>query len=137
MKNIFLAGIMLLVCYPGTGICQQTPGYILEVEKDIEQVDSLHFGGGLAIGYSFFSEVKDFDFVFRKRVLTPGAAIQYHLQKEDEIYYILSGRGEMRMNDEVFEVSSGSAVLTRAGSSHGLRPLGDEELVLIIVYMQD
>ena len=127
-------GLILSFLCSFKGICQEVPGYILEVEEDIKQVDSLHFGGGLAIGYSFFNEVKDFDFVFRKRVLTPGAAIQYHLQKEDEIYYILSGKGEMKMNEELFEVSSGSAVLTRAGSSHGLQPLGDEDLVIFIIY---
>ena len=72
--------------------------------------------------------------VFRKRVLHPGSAIGYHLQKEDEIYYIVSGTGEMKMNGETFPVKAGDGILTRPGSSHGLTQTGKEDLVVIINY---
>jgi hypothetical protein len=34
------------------------------------------------------------------------------------------------------EVRPGTAILTRAGSSHGLRQLGGEDLVILISYQQ-
>ena len=121
-------------------LCQgdQNAGYILEIEKDIAKPEpGPHSGGGNTIGYSFFDKVEDFEYVFRKRVLKPGSAIGYHLQEKDEIYYILNGAGEMKMNDESFQVEGGFAILTRAGSSHGLEPIGDEDLVIIIVYKKE
>ena len=85
-------------------------------------------------GIIFFAEVPDNKLAFRKRVLHPGSAIGYHLQQEDEIYYVLSGTGEMIMNEKTFVVSAGDAILTRPGSSHGLKQTGKEDLVIIINY---
>ena len=93
-----------------------------------------HNGGGMTTGYNFFSQAKDLKMVFRKRALHQGSAIGYHLQTEDEVYYIVSGEGEMKMNDQTFKVKEGDAILTRPGSSHGLRPTGNKDLVVIITY---
>jgi mannose-6-phosphate isomerase-like protein (cupin superfamily) len=114
---------------------QQQNGYIIEHENDIaKQEAGTHNGGGNTIGYSFFSNAKDLKLVFRKRVLKPGAAIGYHLQNEDEIYYIISGKGIMKMNDSTFTVQAGDAILTRPGSSHGLQQTGKDDLIIIINY---
>ena len=114
---------------------QTTQPYILEHEKDIAKDESgPHNGGGNTIGYSFFSKAEGLKMTFRKRVLHPGSAIGYHLQKEDEVYYIISGTGEMQMNGKTFPVKSGDAILTRPGSSHGLKQTGKNDLVVIITY---
>ena len=93
-----------------------------------------HDGGGDTIGHSFFANTPNLHLVFRKRELKPGAAIGYHPQKEDEVYYILSGTGVMQMNGKEFPVKPGDAILTRPGSSHGLKQTGKDDLALIIVY---
>ena len=93
-------------------------------------------GGGETIGYSFFSKTPNLKLVFRKRAFKPGSAIGYHLQREDEIYYVLSGRGMMTIDGKEFEVGPGDAVLTRPGSSHGLKQIGKEDLVILINYEQ-
>ena len=74
--------------------------------------------------------------MFGKRALHPGAAIGYHRQEEDEIYYIVSGTGELTLNGARSVVGPGTAILTRPGSSHGLRQVGPDDLVIIIVYQQ-
>lgn len=126
--------LAVFVLLPNQVKAQNKKGYVLELEKDIARIDSIHFGEGVATGYSFFENLDGFKYVFRKRVLHKGAAIRYHLQEKDEIYYILKGIGEMKMNDETFEVQTGFAILTRAGSWHGLSQTGDQDLELIIVY---
>lgn len=114
---------------------QQQEGYILEREKDIAvQQAGPHDGGGKTTAYPFFSKVPDFKMVFRKRVLHPGSSIGYHLQETDEVYYILSGKGEMTMNGKTFTVQGGDAILTRPGNHHGLKPLSEDGLTLIISY---
>ena len=133
--------IVIIVLITVAGV-QPTYGqqqkYILEHEKDIAaQQPGPHDGGGMTTGYSFFSQAKDLKMVFRKRVLHKGSAIGYHLQKADEVYYIVSGEGVMKMNDETFKVKAGDAILTRPGSSHGLRPEGRKDLVIIITYQEN
>ena len=95
-----------------------------------------HKGGGETIGYSFFAKAPGLKMVFRKRALKPGSGIGYHEQKEDEIYYVLSGRGVMTVDGKSFDVTPGTAVLTRPGSSHGLKQAGDDDLVILINYEQ-
>ncbi len=116
-------------------LAQSKQPYILEHEKDIAKTEAgTHNGGGNTIGYSFFSKADSLKLTFRKRILHPGSAIGYHLQKEDEVYYIISGTGEMLMNGKSFMVKQGDAILTRPGSSHGLRQTGKADLVIIISY---
>ena len=112
-------------------------GYILERDADVAaQEPGTHKGGGQTIGYSFFKKAPRLALVFRKRALKPGSGIGYHEQKEDEIYYVLSGRGVMTIDGKSFDVDPGTAVLTRPGSSHGLKQVGSEDLVLMINYEQ-
>jgi mannose-6-phosphate isomerase-like protein (cupin superfamily) len=113
----------------------QKQPYILEHEKNIAKNEpGTHNGGGSTTGYSFFAKASGLKMTFRKRVLHPGSAIGYHLQKDDEIYYIISGSGEMQMNGKTFPVKTGDAILTRPGSSHGLKQTGKDDLVIIITY---
>src|SRR5262249_28892622 len=59
-----------------------TPGYILERDAEVKKEGAApHNGPGRSTGYSFFDKVTSFKYVFRKRVLHPGAAIGYHPQK--------------------------------------------------------
>jgi mannose-6-phosphate isomerase-like protein (cupin superfamily) len=117
---------------------QKAPGgYVVEHDAEIARNEpGTHNGGGMTIGYSFFAKVPQMRLVFRKRAFHPGAGIGYHEQHEDEIYYVLSGRGEMTVDDKKFEVTPGTAVLTRPGSSHGLKQIGSEDLVILINYEQ-
>ncbi|MBS1519695.1 MAG: cupin domain-containing protein [Bacteroidetes bacterium] len=126
---------LLLSLSTSIAFSQTTQPYILEHENDIAKVEpGTHNGGGSTVGYSFFSKADGLKMVFRKRVLHPGSAIGYHLQNEDEIYYIISGAGEMQMNGKNFPVKAGDAILTRPGSSHGLKQTGKDDLVIIINY---
>jgi Mannose-6-phosphate isomerase len=112
-------------------------GYILERDSEVATAEpGTHNGGGETIGYSFFKKAPRLGLVFRKRALKPGSGIGYHEQKEDEIYYVLSGRGMMTIDGKAFEVVPGTAVLTRPGSSHGLKQVGAEDLVIMINYEQ-
>lgn len=119
----------------GSAVVNAAEGYILEHDADVAKTGAApHNGPGRSTGYNFFEKAADFKQNFRKRVLHAGAAIGYHPQKEDEVYYILSGVGVMQMNGNEFPVKPGDAILTRPGSSHGLKQTGKDDLVLIISY---
>src|SRR4051794_31548866 len=107
-------------------------GYILERDAEVAaQEPGTHNGGGQTIGYSFFKKAPRLALVFRKRALKPGSGIGYHEQKEDEIYYVLSGRGIMTVDGKSFEVDPGTAGLTRPGRPHGVEQKGPGELVIL------
>ena len=127
--------LILVVSFSFAFIRQQQAGYILEHEKDIAKEEpGPHNEIGMTTGYSFFSKAAELKIVFRKRILKPGSSIGYHLQKDDEIYYIISGTGIMKMNGKSFTVKAGDAILTRPGSSHDLQQTGQEDLAIIINY---
>jgi mannose-6-phosphate isomerase-like protein (cupin superfamily) len=116
---------------------QAKGGYVLEHDAEVARAEpGTHKGGGETVGYSFFAKTPDLRLVFRKRALKPGSGIGYHEQKEDEIYYVLSGRGVMTIDGKSFDVTPGTAVLTRPGSSHGLKQAGPDDLVILINYEQ-
>jgi len=116
---------------------RQPGGYVLERDADVRKVEpGTHNGGGETVGYSFFAKVPKLSLVFRKRALKPGSGIGYHEQTEDEIYYVLSGRGRMTIDGKNVDVGPGDAVLTRTGSSHGLKQVGPDDLVILINYEQ-
>lgn len=112
-----------------------TTKYILQNDLEVAKEEpGTHNGGGKTIGFNFFGEAKSLKTAFRKRILKPGSSIGYHLQKEDEIYYVISGNGTMKMNGKTFAVKPGDAILTRPGSSHGIAPNAGNDLTILIVY---
>jgi mannose-6-phosphate isomerase-like protein (cupin superfamily) len=112
-------------------------GYVIEQDSSIAQIQpGPHNGGGETTGFPFFEHVPNMKLVFKKRVLHPGSAIGYHLQEHDEIYYIISGQGELVMNESRSIVDAGTAILTRSGTSHSLAQSGKEDLVIFIIYNQ-
>ena len=42
----------------------------------------------------------------------------------------------MTIDGKTFDVGPGDAILTRPGSSHGLKQVGSEDLVILINYLQ-
>ena len=141
MRRLFgLAAILIGVPWLTVAWFAAAPapgGYILERDSEVQAGEpGPHAGGGQTTAYSFFKKAPGLNLVFRKRALKPGSAIGYHLQAEDEIYYVLSGRGSMTIDGKSFDVGAGDAILTRPGSSHGLKQVGAEDLVIMINYEQ-
>lgn len=131
-RLVFAMSVLAVVA---AGAQAQRGGYIVQHDADVaKQEPGTHNGGGQTIDYSFFDKTPGMPFVFRKRALKPGSAIGYHEQKEDEVYYVLSGRGVMTLDDKPIDVGPGTAILTRPGSSHGLKQTGKEDLVVLIAY---
>ena len=71
-----------------------------------------------------------------RSVLHRSAAIGYHLQATDEVYYIIGGTGKMTINGNEFPVKPGDAMLTRGGSSHGLVQTGAGDLTIVITFQK-
>ena len=144
MKRILIGFSLVLAFCSGAAIAisvAQTPGgagYLVQRDDEVAKNEpGPHDGGGPSTGYVFFEKAPDLKFSFRKRVLHKGAAIGYHLQKTDEVYYITGGQGVMTINGKPFDVKPGDAVLTRGGSSHGLVQKGVADLTIVITFQKE
>lgn len=93
-----------------------------------------HEGTGTTTAYRYFDDVTDAKVIFRKRALHPGASIGMHVLSHDEVYYVVSGRGELKVDDTTVEVGPGSATFMHEGADVGIRQVGDEDLVVIVAY---
>jgi mannose-6-phosphate isomerase-like protein (cupin superfamily) len=140
IRHAVMLSVLVFGCAWARASAVQAPApknSIIERDADVAKEEpGTHNGGGQTVGYSFFAKAPGLKLVFRKRALKPGSGIGYHEQKEDEIYYVISGRGMMTLDGKSFEVGPGTAILTRPGSSHGLKQIGTEDLVILINYEQ-
>ena len=93
-----------------------------------------HDGGGDSTAYRYFDDVPDQRVIFRKRALHKGSAIGMHVLTHDEVYYVVSGRGRLRVDDKQVEVGANTAVFMHEGADVGIWQEGDEELVVIVAY---
>lgn len=67
-------------------------------------------------------------------ILPPGVSIGLHRhEKDEEYYYIISGRGVMTLDDKQFEVKAGDITAIFPGGTHGLLNNGTEDLRIIVV----
>ena len=71
---------------------------------------------------------------FRRRELDVGAAIGAHPIDHDEVYYVLSGRGEVISDGVIATLSPGMAAYLYRGAVVGIRQIGDDPLNMIISY---
>jgi len=109
--------------------------FFLKTDADAAVVEPPPHGGtGQSTAYRYFDDVKDARVIFRKRALHQGASIGMHVLTHDEVYYIVSGRGELQVDDTKREVGAGTAIFMHEGADVGIRQLGDQELVVILSY---
>ena len=93
-----------------------------------------HDGGGDSTAYRYFDDVADARVIFRKRALHRGSAIGMHVLTHDEVYYVVSGRGRLRVDDRQADLGPNTAVFMHEGADVGIWQEGDEELVVIVAY---
>ncbi len=67
-------------------------------------------------------------------LIPPAASDGLHYHKGvEEIYYVLNGDGEVRVNDETAEIHKGDAVPIRINEAHSFTANGTSDLELMIV----
>jgi mannose-6-phosphate isomerase-like protein (cupin superfamily) len=60
-----------------------------------------------------------------------GATAPHRHRVSEELYFILAGRGRMRLGDAEFSIEPGDTILIPPGTVHCLRNIGDETLRLL------
>ncbi len=66
-------------------------------------------------------------------IVSPGQVSIPHSLKTSEVYYILSGTGEMHIDDEVQAVEPGDAIYIPPDAKQYIANLGTEDLIFICI----
>lgn len=74
-------------------------------------------------------------FCMGESVLEPtGGQVPWHNHPQEEVYFIVSGTGEMCIGDERREVSAGQAVFIPPNEFHQITNIGETPLRMIYCY---
>ena len=72
----------------------------------------------------------------KKIIIKPGQApsYQYHF-KRSEVWIIVQGKGELKLDDVLYPVSNGDTLNIPLKAKHQIQNTGDEDLIFIEVQM--
>lgn len=102
--------------------------------KNIKKVKEFDAHGGTVKVKQLFD--KEFDsgvLFFNESYIASGVELEPHTHKEDEeVYYILEGKGIMKIDDEERQVGPGDAILTKKGSTHNIKNVGKNVLRIVV-----
>lgn len=112
------------------------PPMVIINERDVVREEAPPHG---AIGMSTAYRISDVvpqpkKMEFRKRVLHKGAAIGLHPIAHDEVYYVLSGEGDVTSDGVTQRLKPGMAAYLYDGAVVGIKQVGRKRLALIISY---
>lgn len=112
------------------------PAMVVVREDDVKRVEPPPHG---AIGMSTAYRISDAvpaprAMEFRKRVLQAGAAIGLHRIDHDEVYYVLSGHGDVTSDGVTQRLQPGMAAYLYKGAKVGIKQVGEEPLAIIVSY---
>jgi mannose-6-phosphate isomerase-like protein (cupin superfamily) len=65
------------------------------------------------------------------RVAPEKATIEHYHKRSEEIYYILEGKGQIKIEGEIGEVEPGDGIAIHPGKKHKIWNTGDRELVFL------
>lgn len=107
---------------------------IVDEARMVREEPPPHGAIGMSTAYRISDGVPNRTMEFRRRVLHVGAAIGPHPINHDEVYYVLSGEGEVVSDGVTYRLRPGMAAYLYTGAVVGIRQLGAEPLNLIISY---
>ena len=114
-------------------------GKIEPVVVDVEKVKPLSFGAE-------YDSRMILDHVITKRdnviqinhgTVKAGYALGGAAHEEDEIYYILSGKGKLRLDDKIIDVYADQVIFIPAGCFHALDNSQSSEDLKILTFWRD
>ena len=101
-------------------------------DKEVLETTYIAHGGAIAQMILDRRTLHEIGFLAIAR-LEGGKILEEHVDPMEEIYFILSGEGEMTVDDESRHVGPGDAVWVPAGSGHSLTNSGTEVCVILVV----
>lgn len=140
MKPVFLSGLAALLvtacaeeaATPDT--VEARPMVVVDQNDVISEEAPPHGAIGMSTAYRISDVAPGRAMEFRIRTLHVGAAIGLHPISHDEVYYVVSGTGDVTSDGETARMTAGMAAYLYEGAEVGIVQVGEEPLSLIIAY---
>ena len=126
--------MLFALAFAATPALAAPPAVIVRESEVVKREPPPHGAIGMSTSYRISDVVPNRTMEFRKRVLHLGAAIGPHPIAHDEVYYVLSGEGEVVSDGATTKLTPGMAAYLYTGAVVGIRQTGASELALIISY---
>jgi len=110
------------------------PMVVMDENSGVRDEPPPHGSIGMSTVYPLTAAAPGRTMEFRKRALHKDAAIGLHVIAHDEVYYVVSGTGEVTSDGETKTMTAGMAAYLYNGANVGIVQKGEEPLVLIIAY---
>jgi len=101
-------------------------------DEAVRRTRYLAHGGAEAWMILTAPDLRGMDFLARA-ILAPGRMIEAHVDPYEEIYFVMKGRGLIRVGGEEKEVGPGTATHLPVGLPHALTNIGPEDLEILVV----
>ncbi|HOJ76747.1 MAG TPA: cupin domain-containing protein, partial [Bacillota bacterium] len=109
-----------------------------ELEMLVENREKMRGGDGIIKIKNLFKaeELRGKTRLIAEVTIPVGGSIGYHIhENEEEIYYFISGNGEVDDNGVRKQVSAGDAMLTGEGKGHAVYNTGNTPLILMAIIL--
>lgn len=130
-KTIFMLTALLALAEAASAA---PPMVVVDENSVVKEEPPPHGEIGLSTAYRISDAVPGRTMEFRKRSLHKGAAIGLHPIAHDEVYYVVSGTGEVESDGVRKTVTAGMTAYLYNGAKVGIWQKGDTPLLLIIAY---
>ena len=127
------AFVLILLLAAGPALAAP-PAVIVKEAEVMRREPPPHGAIGMSTAYRISDAAPNRTMEFRKRVLHKGAAIGAHTIDHDEVYYVLSGEGDVTSDGATTRIAAGTAAYLYRGAQVGIRQVGEADLTLIIAY---
>ena len=140
MKPVFLSGLAALLvtaCAEEAAtpdMVDARPMVVVDQNDVIREEAPPHGAIGMSTAYRISDVAPGRAMEFRIRTLHVGAAIGLHPISHDEVYYVVSGTGDVTSDGETARMTGGMAAYLYEGAEVGIVQVGEEPLSLIIAY---
>jgi mannose-6-phosphate isomerase-like protein (cupin superfamily) len=101
-------------------------------DKEVLETTYLAHGGAIAQMILDRRTLKEIGFLAIAQ-LERGKKIEAHRDPMEEIYFILSGEGEMQVDEEIRHVGPGDAIWVPVGAEHALTSSKEKDCVILVV----
>lgn len=89
---------------------------------------------GLPLRHLVTGDIGSMDLYVGEQWLQPGDRVLPHTHAVEEVLIFTAGDGEVRIEDDVVQVSGNVTVHIPAGELHGFRNTGEDELRLFVLF---
>ena len=102
------------------------------MDKEVLDTTYIAHGGAIAQMVLDRRTLKEIGFL-ACATLEKGKEIESHVDPMEEIYFIMSGEGEMTVGEDARHVVQGDAIWIPAGSAHSLLNTGQDHCFILVV----